>query len=206
MINKTIRAFDSHAEGYYNRFKDVGLYKSPIDAFITTLRHSAQVLDLACGPCRISRYMHEIREDLQFHCVDISPQMIEIAKQELPSASFEIADIKNFKSEKLFDGVMCSFALPFLNLDEINTLIKSVSDSLNSGATMYVSTMKGSSEGFEKTSFSGDAEVYFIYHEKSNLDAIFNSHGLSVMEYSEQVFPQDHAEDLIDMIYFLKKE
>ncbi len=70
---------------------------------------------------------------------------------------------------------------------------------------MYISTMKGNSEGYEKTSFSSETEVYFIYHSKDFLDTVIKANGLKIVECREQLFPQEDTEDLIDMIYILQK-
>ena len=65
--------------------------------------------------------------------------------------------------------------------------------------------MQRETEGFESTSFSGDNEVYFIYHSKTFLDTVFNKYGFKVIEYHEQVFPQEGKDDLVDMVYLLRK-
>ncbi len=204
----TIKAFDSHADEYCTHLGDIGLYKSHIDNFIKTLISDALVVDLACGPCRIARYMYEIRKDIRFHCIDISPKMIEIAQLTMLNdcATFELSDIKEVRLTSQYDGVMCSFGFPFLNLSEIDQLLAHLAVAVHVGGSVYISTMQGDSEGYESTSFSGDAQVYFIYHQKSELDVLFKKYGFSIEYYREQVFPQDHADDLTDMIYILKKD
>ncbi|MGL1934101.1 MAG: class I SAM-dependent methyltransferase [Fibrobacterales bacterium] len=208
MIKNEIKAFDSHAKEYTDRLGDIWLYDQHINAFVETLLPGARIVDLACGPCRISQYMYDTRNDLRFHCIDISPKMIEIAQQKLPKecATFALSDIKEVTFTSQYDGVMCSFGFPFLNLTEIDHLLRKVSLALHVDGSVYISTMQGDTEGFESTSFSGDTQVYFIYHQKNDLDVLFKKHGFSIEYYREQVFPQDHSDDLTDMIYILKKD
>jgi len=77
----------------------------------------ARILDLACGTgilaVELAGYGHFV------HGIDISPQMIEIAKSKsigLPNVSFEVQDMTQFYVGDTFDLVTCTF-------DSINYLL-----------------------------------------------------------------------------------
>ena len=70
----------------------------------------AGILDLACGTgilaLKLARCGHTI------HGIDISPEMISVAKSKsigLPDLSFEIQDMVRFNTDTKFDLVTCTF-------------------------------------------------------------------------------------------------
>ena len=207
MLDEKITGFQTFAKEYSEKFNDVSAYEPFLKQFVSMLNHGAKVVDIACGPGNVTGFLLQCRNDLHIECVDIAPAMIEIVKDKFPAIDCHVCDIKNYKLPiNHYDGVICSFGLPFLSKKETAQFLYNISAGLKKNGVAYLSTMKGNSEGFEKTSFSSDMEVYFIYHNKNFLDAVIQSTGLIIHEYHEQLFPQEDSEDLIDMIYILKKK
>ncbi len=154
----------------------------------------AQIIDIACGPGNVTNFMYQCRNDLRIECVDIAPAMIELVQEKFPDITCHVCDVKDFKfTVNYYNGMICSFGLPFLTGKETELFFNNMSNGLKKNGVVYVSTMKGSSEGYEKTSFSSETEVYFIYHTKEFLDTIIKANGLKVIEYQEQLFPQENA-------------
>ena len=206
MIDDKIIGFEVFAKEYAERFDDVSHYEFFLKQFVSLLDHGSKIVDIACGPGNITGFLLKCRNDLQIECVDISPAMIEMVKERFPVIDCHICDIKNYALKKShYEGVICSFGLPFLSREEIIGFLANIFDGLKKSGIVYLSTMKGNSEGFETTSFSGDLDVYFIYHDKDFLDAAIEAAGFRIIEYHEQLFPQQSGEDLVDMIYILKK-
>jgi len=95
--------------------------------------------------------------------IDLAPEMIKAAKTNNPDAEFELMDIRNIdRIKKKFNGIGAAFCLPYLSYEDLNLLFSNIGKLTCEGAYLYLSCMEGPVEksGFEKTSFTGDNEIY----------------------------------------------
>lgn len=72
-------------------------------------KHSPQaktLLELASGTGSI---LKELSRDYTVEGLELSPKMLEIAKQKVPSATFHLGDMSNFNLTKQFDVILCVF-------------------------------------------------------------------------------------------------
>ena len=109
-------------------------------------------------------------------------------------------------SEK-FDAIMCSFCLSFLSKAVTEKLIADCADHLVPGGVLYVSTMEGNEEraGFETTSFSSNAEVYFDYHQHQVLENAFTKSGFEISQKKLQDYIEPDGSATTDMIFIVMK-
>ncbi len=75
---------------------------------------SGVVLDVGCGPAVYTDGL--VRAGCTIHGVDISPEMIALAKQgQFPKASFSIGSVESLSfPSKTFDGILCVGVLEYL--------------------------------------------------------------------------------------------
>jgi len=134
--------------------------------------------------------------------------MIEIARKQLPEVDFRVMDVRDISiiPEK-FDAVMCSFCLPFLSKTDAEKLIGDCADRLNPGGVFYLSTMEGDENraGFEPTSFSGNAEIYFNYHRQTDLEAVFLQCGFELIQVKKQDYTEPDGSLTTDLIFIAVK-
>jgi trans-aconitate methyltransferase len=190
----SVKRFDEFADQYAQRFMNIESYSDSIDRFCNLIRNDyPKILELGCGPGNITRLLKLRFPESRITALDLAPRMIEIAQKQLPDVDFRIMDVRNISMlPEKFDAVMCSFCLPFLSKDDAAKLIADCYEKLNSGGVLYISTMEGDENeaGFESTSFSGTAEVYFNYHRQSDLETAFQKGGFEI----EQIKCQDYVE------------
>jgi len=140
----------------------------------------------------------------QITAIDLAPKMIEIARKELPEVDFRVMDVRDISilPEK-FDAVMCSFCLPFLSKTDAEKLIADCADRLNPGGAFYLSTMEGDETraGFEMTSFSGNAEIYFNYHRQTDLEAVLQQYGFELIQAKRQDYTEPDGSLTTDLVF-----
>ncbi len=157
--------FNKQAKEYQSRFMDVSLYHSALDLFCTALpAPGAKVLDVACGPGNVTKYLLTKRPDFKIAGIDLAPQMIELAQQANPSATFEVMDARNLLAIKQqVDAIVCSFCFPYLDKDEVLRFIENASIQLNPEGLLYLSTMEDnySASGLRKGSKGEEMFVHF---------------------------------------------
>jgi trans-aconitate methyltransferase len=185
-FNVSVQRFDEFAVEYARRFMDINAYSDSIERFCELVgSKEPKILELACGPGNVTRLLKLKFPESQITAVDLAPRMIEIARKLLPDVDFRVMDVRDISSlPEVFDAIMCSFCLPFLSKPDVEKLIANCADRLVIGGVMYISTMEGNEEraGFETTSFSGNAEIYFNYHQQKNLDDAFLKAGFEIRQ------------------------
>lgn len=149
-----VAIFNKLAKMYQDKFMNVDLYSESFDLFCNAIqKENATILEIACGPGNITKYLLNKRPDFNILGIDLAPQMIELAKINNPTANFLLMDCRQIESiTSRFDGIMCGFCLPYLTLEETHNLINNVSNLLNLGGILYLSTMEGdyNLSGFKK--------------------------------------------------------
>src|SRR5215468_10003128 len=109
--------FHQHAELYRDKFMDLTLYHDYYREFCEALRPGpARVLDAACGPGMVSRYLLSQRPELDLLGTDLAPRMVELARAAVPSARFAVHDCRRLADlQTRFDGIICAFGLPYFS-------------------------------------------------------------------------------------------
>ena len=124
-LQMAINVFNKRAVQYQDKFMDVALYHDSFDLFCNSIpKQTAAVLEIACGPGNITRYLLEKRPDFQLLGIDLAPNMLELARSNNPQAEFMLMDGRDIlRLNKLFDGIMCGFCLPYLSREEAVKMI-----------------------------------------------------------------------------------
>lgn len=94
-----------------NREKELAGLKQLIE---TNSPEAKKILELACGTGTVSKYLHD--QGYEMTGIDISPEMLAVARNKIPHATFFEQDIATFALSGTFDVVVCLF-------DSINHLI-----------------------------------------------------------------------------------
>ena len=202
-----VDVFDKRAEIYAAKFMETSTYHDSFNQFCNALRLKADVLELACGPGNITKYLLSVRPDLRLVATDLSPNMLAIAGRNNPRATCRIMDCRNVAVEPItYDGVLCGFGLPYLSKEEAVKLIADVSCILKREGVFYISTMEDdySKSGIEKSS-QGD-EVYMHYHEEDYLVEAILRNGLKVLHMQRVDYRGDNGVKTTDLIIIAGKQ
>jgi 2-polyprenyl-3-methyl-5-hydroxy-6-metoxy-1,4-benzoquinol methylase len=186
---------------------DVSLYGSTFDLFCENIiKQNADVLELACGPGNITKYLLNKRPDLKILGTDLAPNMIELAKINNPTAHFEIMDCRAIHTlNKKYDAIMCGFCLPYLSKEEAIQLIMDASKVLSPSGVIYISTMEDdySKSGYKKGS-SGD-EIFMHYHEAEYLSKALEDNDFKIIDLQRIVYPASDGTNITDLVIIAMK-
>lgn len=201
----SVQRFDEFAAEYAQRFMDLNAYSDSIDRFCELIGpKDPKILELACGPGNVTRLLKLQFPKSRIVAVDLAPKMIELAQNALPDVDFRVMDVRNISSlPEKFDAIMCSFCLPFLSKSDTEKLIVDCAGRLVSGGALYISTMEGNAEraGFETTSFSGNAEIYFNYHQQADLEQAFVQSGFEIRQVKLQDYIEPDGSLTTDLVF-----
>lgn len=199
--------FHKLADGYREKFMALTMYDDSYHDFCDLLpKGRARVLDAACGPGNVSRYLIGQRPDLDLLGIDLAPRMVELARMSVPSARFVVHDCRHLlELQRRFDGIICAFGLPYLSPEETAAFIKAADKALDPGGVLYLSTMLGKAEesGFQRCS-TGDL-VYIHYHSEDWIIRSLRERVFSVVKQVHMPSPSAAGKGTTDLIVVAKK-
>ena len=205
---KAVEIFNNRAREYQDKFMDIDMYKDTFDLFCSVIeKGNAEILEVACGPGNITKYLLEKRPDFKILGIDLSPNMIDLVKSNNPRAEFQLMDGRDIdRIDKKYDGIMCGFCLPYLSKEETVKFISDTSCILRTNGVLYLSTMEDdyTNSGF-KTSSSGDDQMYTHYHQADYLTHALESSGFKIIDLQRKVYPSHDGTTTTDLLIIAKK-
>ncbi|GAA4302275.1 class I SAM-dependent methyltransferase [Aestuariibaculum suncheonense] len=207
---ESVETYNKSADNYQAKFMSMDLYNDTYDKFCELIQPlKANILEIACGPGNVTKYLLNKRRDLNILGVDLASNMVKLSKRNNPNADFKILDCREIsKIDKKFDAVMCGFCMPYLSDSECEKLILDSSKILNRKGVIYISTMEDNPEksGYELTSFSGKNRVYIYYRKAEFLNNILTKYEFEILDLQRKKYPEPDGTFLTDMIFIARKK
>ena len=166
----TLEIYDKIADVYQAKFMDMDLYNDTYDLFCQLVeKPNAAILEIACGPGNITRYILSKRPDFQIKATDMAPNMVKLAQINNPTAVCEVMDCREIDQlTERFDAVICGFCMPYLSKEDCDKLIRDAANLLNEGGIFYCSAIE---DDYEKSAYesSSDGKLrMFIYRHQAD--------------------------------------
>jgi SAM-dependent methyltransferase len=207
--HSTISAGSFHklADRYREKFMDLTLYDDSYREFCDLLPQGrARVLDAACGPGTVSRYLIAQRPDLDLLGIDLAPRMVELAREAVPSAQFSVFDCRRLPDlPHRFNGLICAFGLPYLSPEEAAAFIRAAHKVLAPGGVLYLSAMLGKPEESGFVRYDTGDQIYVYYHDEDHITRSLEASGFSLLKKSHLVSPSTVSKVTTDLIVLAKR-
>jgi len=123
----TIKKDFSKRAAFYDDYivKVVPNYKEMIEVLINSVPFAAKepikIIELGCGTGMVSRGIKKRYPNAHLKCIDMSSEMLNVAKNKLKEFSnidYELADFTKYKFKEKYDAVVSSLSLMYLNGDK----------------------------------------------------------------------------------------
>lgn len=120
-----------------------------LDQLIGLLTPEATILDIGCGAgIPIDKYLAE--KGFKVIGIDISEKQIELLKQNVPQASFEVKDMSELnEGEYQVDAVVSFYAIFHIPRETQEELFRKINSFLSVGGLILVTMSAGEYEGEE---------------------------------------------------------
>jgi 2-polyprenyl-3-methyl-5-hydroxy-6-metoxy-1,4-benzoquinol methylase len=171
-----------------NRFSGL-LEKNYLDKLIFLIGAHATVLDLGCGTgMPIMDYL--LKQGLQVTGVDASYRMLEIAKRNLPSASFILNDMRELALGKQFDAIIAWHSFFHLSALDQPAMFEIFASHLNNKGILLFTSGKEQGEAW---GMNGGENLFHASLDKDLYRTLLESHNFRVLEYKEDDPDCGHA-------------
>ncbi len=158
---------------------DLNIYNDTYDLFCNSIsKIDASILEIGCGPGNITKYLVNQRPYAKIMAIDISENMIELARRNNPNVDFKIMDCRNISTLiRRFISIICGFSIPYLSEADCSKLISDCNDLLEEDGILYLSFMAGeyASSGYISGSTGDRTYFYFYGIEKLKKELEMNS-------------------------------
>ncbi|MDN5763538.1 MAG: class I SAM-dependent methyltransferase [Microlunatus sp.] len=175
-------SYDAVADNYVDMVGDPGPWpRSALDAFAEEVRGIGPVLDAGCGPGWISDYLHHKGVDIWG--IDLSPRMIEHARQQYPAVSFEVASVTELDPEAgSLGGVLGWWSWFNLPRNYLPDVIATMARALRPGGQLIIGTHRGAGD-HPRSRCYGDVPVEWTTHlyEPEELTTLLIAAGLEIV-------------------------
>jgi 2-polyprenyl-3-methyl-5-hydroxy-6-metoxy-1,4-benzoquinol methylase len=204
-----ISIFNRHAEEYQSKYMDLAKDHDSLDLFCSLIPTAPHLLDLACGPGNMTRYMLDQNPSAKILGIDLAPKMLDLARINNPTATFQLMDCRNISElSKKYDGILCGFCLPYLSKEESLKLIKDAAELLNPDGIFYLSTMEGddTQSGWVGPSSGGkEKKLYMHYHQEDYLVKALIDNDFLINLTQRISSPIEGKEPVTDLVIVAKK-
>ncbi len=140
MKNSIARHYNKIAEEYTKEHSyEENLSIPSLKEFLTYLPQNAKVLDVGCGGGQDSNFLRD--NGCEVFGIDISVEMIKLAKEHFPGISFRVIDLIEFESNIGFDGIWCSRVFHNISISQQDKFIEKINSLLNKEGILYLTSV-----------------------------------------------------------------
>ncbi len=203
---ETFKTWNKIAKIYENKFMDYDLYNDTYDIFLDFINTNSSVLEIGCGPGNITRYLLAKNPNLKIKGIDISENMVALARNNNPLAEFEIMDSRKLDSlNDKFDAIICGFCIPYLSQADCLKLIADCKNLLNDSGLFYLSFVAGDYEDSGFISGGSGDRTYFYFHNLDNLEKELKANSFEINKSLFKKYKKADGTEEIHTVLISKK-
>ncbi|TSC66803.1 MAG: methyltransferase type 11 [Microgenomates group bacterium Gr01-1014_80] len=173
MNNNLVREGYNKVAEHYSTERDQFKNDRYLDGLIKLLKPGVTILDLGCGAgLPIDRYL--IDRGFRIVGVDLSEKQIELAKKNIPQATYEVGDISALQDGQYqVNAVVSFYAIFHTPREKHQDIIKRIHSFLVDGGLILITMGAGEWEGTEEN-FHGTKMWWSHYGSEKNRELIEN--------------------------------
>jgi SAM-dependent methyltransferase len=136
---KTVDTYNKSAAPLSAYFRGIGPRHKYIDLAFKLAGNpaNARVLEIGCGDGRDAKAI--IERTPHYTGIDISTELIALARNHMPKAHFEVADAAIYKMTRSLDIIFAFASLLHLSKDEVADVLRRAHSALRPGGVFYIS-------------------------------------------------------------------
>ena len=179
-VRKTIATYDTIAADYTSK---TDLY-APLperEKFLSLLLPAGSILDVGCGPGRDSAFF--VSCGFSVVGVDLSEELLSIAKKRVPTATFKKQDLRKLSFPKeTFHGIWANASLLHIKRSEVTGVLQRFYEVLKPDGILFILIKEGKGEGYKRYKLAQSKPRYFTYFERSELHDLLAGAGFMILD------------------------
>jgi len=200
-----IEVYDLIAEDYAKKFDPIESDDDLIfpNTFLSHLELGSKIVDLGCGTGFSAGYF--TKNGMNVVGVDLSKNMIKIAKRNYPHIHFFVDDIRNFSLNNQIDAVWAGYSLFHFEQEHFERTIEKIKTYLKPDGIFGLVMQEGRGEIEPDEPFLPEKKIYIHLYTEEELKIILQKHGFEVVDKKiKKAADYEFAHDKILLVAKLK--
>jgi len=174
-----------------------------MDLFCTYLPLGSKILDMGCAMGSFTKYVAD--KGYIVDGIDISENLIQIAKQKVKNVSFSVMDMLDLHLEKTYDGMMLINSIIHIEKKDMLKLFQSIYQILNQNGVVLVILLEGNGEQYVTEPLDPTILEFVNFYQSKEIEAIFLESGFQILQSSRIVEEKETELGNDQLVYYLKK-
>lgn len=181
--------YNDIVQEYTEEFFDDKSDEKYIDQFLQSLE-GKNVLDAGCGNGRDYKYINQ--KGFNVKGIDLSKEMLVIAKKMVPKVDFEVMDITNITySDNSYDGIISNCSFFHIPVEELPKTLNSFSKILKPNGKLLLILQEGLGEAMIEEPFRKGVYIYINYFSVKQISELLLKHGFEIDSILKEESPND---------------
>ena len=181
--------YNAIVQEYTEEFFDDKSDEKYIDQFLQSLE-GKNVLDAGCGNGRDCKYINQ--KGFKVKGIDLSKEMLVIAKKMVPKVDFEVMDITNITySDNSYDGIISNCSFFHIPVEELPKTLNSFSKILKPNGKLLLILQEGLGEAMIEEPFRKGVYIYINYFSVKQISELLLKHGFEIDSILKEESPND---------------
>lgn len=197
-----INLYSEYASQFDEKIGALKNYDECYTDFVNGAERKESLLDLACGPANVSSFIQKLSPGINISCVDLSEDMLQLAKAKIGDGDFYASDILSINiPEQSYDLIVCAFGIPYIKRSEIDVFISELARFSTKGSAIYISCMMGDEMAVEPMSFADHKSLVVQRYQKEEIIDSFEKFNFSLETYTSLEYKEPDGSMTTDMIF-----
>ncbi|HRG37723.1 MAG TPA: class I SAM-dependent methyltransferase [Bacteroidia bacterium] len=185
-----LNTYNTVAKAYADKFMDELQHKHLdrilLKAFAAENKHAGKFIDFGCGPGQTTQFLSQCGiTDLVG--IDISPTMIDTAKQLNPQLQFETNDLLQLSyADKSFDAAIAFYAIVHFTIDELKIAFQEIKRVLSEKGEFLFSFHVGNERIHLDTLLDHAVNIDFQFFETEAVVELLKQTGFDIIDVIER--------------------
>lgn len=181
--------YNAIVQEYTEEFFDDKSDEKYIDQFLQSLE-GKNVLDAGCGNGRDCKYINQ--KGFKVKGIDLSKEMLVIAKKMVPKVDFEVMNITNITySDNSYDGIISNCSFFHIPVEELPKTLNSFSKILKPNGKLLLILQEGLGEAMIEEPFRKGVYIYINYFSVKQISELLLKHGFEIDSILKEESPND---------------
>jgi ubiquinone/menaquinone biosynthesis C-methylase UbiE len=178
--------YDKIADAYSKLFFTTNRLEKTVNEFLTMLPENAKILDVGCGPGGDAQYF--IEKGFKVVGIDVSKEMLRIAKRRVQKARFEVMDMRNlsFESQR-FDGIFAAYSLIHIPKNNAEGVLREFHRVLKPSGLLFLSVYEGNGERFVDEPLLKGERIFTSFFTQNELKHLLLKSGFRVLKMEKRL-------------------
>ena len=205
ITNSTQTSYDEVTEEYAQRFFDELSHKprdrALLDRFAQRLVGKGRVCDLGCGPGQIARYLHQ--RGVDSFGIDLSPGMVEKARQLNPGIEFQQGDMRALRLEDdALVGIAAFYSIIHIPRGDVTDVLRELRRVLKPGGLLLLAFHRGDEVLHRDELWGKNVALDFAFFLPDEMEGYLQAVGFQVDEVIERA-PYIEVEHPSQRVYII---